>query len=52
MKRGLLKALNPGALRYDVTFDVVTRRGGRRDPIVQAFLDDLTQAHGGDAAHA
>ncbi|AOK49597.1 LysR family transcriptional regulator [Burkholderia sp. MSMB617WGS] len=51
VKQGLLKALNPGALRYDVTFHVVTQRRGRGDPIVQAFLDDLMDAHRGDAAH-
>ncbi|AIV66761.1 LysR family transcriptional regulator [Burkholderia pseudomallei] len=52
VEQGLLKALNPATLCYDVTFDVVTRRGARRDPIVQAFLDDLTHAHRGGAAQA
>ncbi|AOK32148.1 MULTISPECIES: LysR family transcriptional regulator [Burkholderia] len=45
VKQGLLKALNPAVLRYDVTFHVVTQRRNRRDPIVQAFLEDLKDAH-------
>ncbi|MET5012379.1 LysR substrate-binding domain-containing protein, partial [Burkholderia pseudomallei] len=50
VEQGLLKALNPATLCYDVTFDVVRRRGARGDPIVQAFLDDLTHAPRGGAA--
>ncbi|KVE34277.1 LysR family transcriptional regulator [Burkholderia sp. TSV86] len=51
VKQGLLKALNPAVLRYDVTFHVVTQRHNRRDPIMQAFLEDLKDAHlGGDSA--
>ncbi|MDN7673687.1 LysR family transcriptional regulator [Burkholderia oklahomensis] len=52
VKQGLLKALNPHVLRYDVTFQAVTQRRGGQDPIVQAFLDDLTHAHRGGASHA
>ena len=52
VKEGLLAALNPAKLRYDVTFHMVTQQRSRRNPIVQAFLDDLKSAHLGDAADA
>jgi DNA-binding transcriptional LysR family regulator len=42
---GLLAALNPGALRYDVTFQMVTQPQGRRGAIVDAFVEDLKDAH-------
>ncbi|MFM0658656.1 LysR family transcriptional regulator [Paraburkholderia sediminicola] len=47
---GLLAALNPEKLRYDVTFHMVTQRRSRQSPIVQAFLEDLKKAHLAGAA--
>jgi DNA-binding transcriptional LysR family regulator len=43
--QGLLRALNPDALHYDVTFHVVTQRQAQRGEILQAFLEDLRAAH-------
>ncbi|WP_042303895.1 LysR family transcriptional regulator [Paraburkholderia kururiensis] len=47
VKQGLLAALNPAKLRYDVTFHMVTQQRSRRGPIVEAFLEDMRRAHGG-----
>lgn len=44
--QGMLAALNPDALRYDVTFHMVVAQQARHNPIVQAFLEDLAHAHG------
>jgi DNA-binding transcriptional LysR family regulator len=49
-QQGLLMALNPESLHYDVTFHVVTQRRSRQSPIVQAFLEDLKNAHLTDAS--
>jgi DNA-binding transcriptional LysR family regulator len=43
--QGLLAALNPDSLRYDVTFHMVVARQARQNPVVQAFLEDLARAH-------
>ena len=45
VRRGLLAALNPKALTYEVTFHMVTQKRSSHDPIVQAFLEDLRSAH-------
>ncbi len=45
VKQGLLAALNPAVLRYDVQFHMVTQQRARQNPIVQAFLEDLETAH-------
>ncbi|MFZ1180420.1 MAG: LysR family transcriptional regulator [Herbaspirillum sp.] len=47
VKQGLLAALNPEKLRYEVTFHMVIRQHNRQSqsPIVQAFLEDLKKAH-------
>ena len=50
VQQGLLKALNPESLHYDVTFHMVTQRRSRQSPIVQAFLEDLKNAHLTDAS--
>jgi LysR family transcriptional regulator, transcriptional activator for bauABCD operon len=50
VQQGLLKALNPESLHYDVTFHMVTQRHSRQSPIVQAFLEDLKNAHLTDAS--
>ena len=43
--QGLLAALNPQQLGYEVTFLMVTQKQTKRRPIVDAFVDDLKQAH-------
>lgn len=45
VKQRMLAALNPAVLRYEVTFHVVTQARSRQNPIVRAFLEDLTTAH-------
>ncbi|QBR02846.1 LysR family transcriptional regulator [Paraburkholderia pallida] len=45
VRRGLLAALNPKELTYEVTFHMVTQKRSSHDPIVQAFLEDLRNAH-------
>jgi DNA-binding transcriptional LysR family regulator len=45
--QGLLAALNPAKLSYEVTFHLVTQKEGRRGAIVDAFVDDLKQTHAG-----
>lgn len=45
VRRGLLVALNPKQLSYEVTFHVVTQKRNRHSPIVRAFLEDLKNAH-------
>ncbi|MEW9586925.1 LysR family transcriptional regulator [Paraburkholderia sp. DGU8] len=45
VQQGLLMALNAKKLHYDVTFHMVTQRRSRHSPIVQAFLEDLKNAH-------
>jgi LysR family transcriptional regulator, transcriptional activator for bauABCD operon len=48
--QGLLAALNPQALRYEVTFHMVTQHESRHSPIVAAFVEDLKDAHESVAA--
>lgn len=43
--QGLLAALNPQQLGYEVTFLMVTQKQIRQRPIVDAFVEDLKQAH-------
>ncbi|MFD1561721.1 LysR family transcriptional regulator [Paraburkholderia silviterrae] len=50
VRRGLLAALNPKELTYEVTFHMVTQKRSSHDPIVQAFLEDLRNAHPQEAA--
>lgn len=45
VRSGQLVALNPKALTYEVTFHMVTQKRSSHDPIVQAFLEDLRNAH-------
>ncbi|WP_038497421.1 LysR family transcriptional regulator [Collimonas arenae] len=45
VQQGLLTALNPQLLSYDVTLHMVTRRQSSRGEVLQAFLDDLIAAH-------
>ncbi|MEO6918064.1 MAG: LysR family transcriptional regulator [Collimonas sp.] len=45
VQQGLLAALNPRLLCYDVTLHMVTRRQSSRGEVLQAFLDDLVAAH-------
>ena len=40
-----LRPVLPGKLAYDVTFDLVTRKGRRRSDVLKAFLKDLKSAH-------
>ena len=47
VEQGLLAALNPKLLAYTVTFHMVTQKYTRPSPIVGAFIEDLTHAHGG-----
>jgi DNA-binding transcriptional LysR family regulator len=47
VEQGLLTALNPGELSYEVPFHMVTQKQGRRHPIVEAFVEDLALAHAG-----
>ncbi|MBN3811607.1 LysR family transcriptional regulator [Paraburkholderia sp. Ac-20347] len=42
---GLLRAVNPSALRYDVTFHMVTRRMTNTGDIQRAFIEDLRAVH-------
>lgn len=51
VQQGLLAALNPKQLSYEVTFHMVTRKRSGRSPIVQAFLEDLKNAHLHGGAH-
>lgn len=41
VEQGLLAALNPVELHYEVTFHVATRQAAQRGEILQAFLEDL-----------
>lgn len=43
--QGLLAALNPAAMQYEVTFHVVTRQRRHVSEIARAFLDDLASVH-------
>ncbi|NPT41483.1 LysR family transcriptional regulator [Paraburkholderia sp. 1N] len=43
--QGLLAALNPQQLGYEVTFLMVTQKQTGRRPIVDAFIEDLKRAH-------
>lgn len=43
--QGLLAALNPETLRYEVTFHIVTQHESHHSPIVAAFVEDLKHAH-------
>ncbi|NLP63303.1 LysR family transcriptional regulator [Paraburkholderia sacchari] len=45
VRSGRLAALNPAKLAYEVTFHMVTQKRSSHDPIVQAFLEDLRNAH-------
>ena len=45
VQQGLLAALNPALLHYDVTLHMVMRRQASRSDVMQAFLDDLVVAH-------
>lgn len=47
-QQGLLAALNPALLTYEVPFQMVTRQQSRTADVLQAFLDDLSVAHGKD----
>lgn len=44
-KQGLMAALNPQLLQYEVTFHVVTRQRQQLGEIARAFLDDLAAVH-------
>ncbi|AMP02310.1 bacterial regulatory helix-turn-helix, lysR family protein [Collimonas arenae] len=44
VQQGLLAALNPQLLSYDVTLHMVMRRQSGRGEVLQAFLDDLVAA--------
>jgi LysR family transcriptional regulator, transcriptional activator for bauABCD operon len=50
VRQGLLAALNPDLLQYDVPFHTVTRQQARIGEVLQAFLDDLAVAHQKDAS--
>jgi DNA-binding transcriptional LysR family regulator len=41
VEQGLLRALNPAELHYEVTFHVVTRHAAQRSEVLRAFLEDL-----------
>lgn len=45
IEAGLMHALNPGTLHYDVSLHLVSRRRGAQDEITRAFLDDLRAVH-------
>lgn len=45
VRQGLLAALNPTLLSYDVTLQLAVRRQTSRGEVLQAFLDDLVAAH-------
>jgi DNA-binding transcriptional LysR family regulator len=45
VKSGLLKALNPKTLCYDVTFHMVAKKRAQQDDITQAFVDDMRQVN-------
>ncbi|MFL9992580.1 LysR family transcriptional regulator [Paraburkholderia sediminicola] len=45
VESGLLRAVNPGALKYDVTFHMVLRRTPRPNDILRAFVEDLRAVH-------
>lgn len=45
VQQGLLAALNPQQLHYEVELHMVTRRQASRGEVLQAFLDDLVDAH-------
>jgi len=42
----LMRPVLPDQLAYDVTFDLVTRRGRRQSNILKTFVQDLNAAHG------
>ena len=45
VRQGLLAALNPTRIRYEVTLQTATRHQVNRRDALQAFLDDLAAAH-------
>ncbi|MDB5769224.1 MAG: Transcriptional regulator, LysR family, partial [Collimonas fungivorans] len=45
VQQGLLAALNPALLSYEVTLHMVARRQSSRGEVLQAFLDDLVAEH-------
>lgn len=45
VEQGLLAPLNPATLHYHATFHMVTRRQAQRGEVLQAFLDDMIEAH-------
>jgi DNA-binding transcriptional LysR family regulator len=49
VEQGLLAALNPLELQYEVTFHMVTRRHQERGEVLQAFMEDLRYEHAAPA---
>ncbi|MFC5473195.1 LysR family transcriptional regulator [Paraherbaspirillum soli] len=45
VQQGMLAALNPQSLCYEVTLHMVVRRQASRGEVLQAFMDDLVVAH-------
>ena len=45
VSQGLLAAVNPEKLSYEVTFHLVIQKQGRRSPVIEAFVEDLKLAH-------
>jgi LysR family transcriptional regulator, transcriptional activator for bauABCD operon len=45
VESGLLRAVNPDVLKYDVTFHMVLRRTPRPNDILRAFVEDLRAVH-------
>lgn len=41
VERGLMQALNPAELKYDVGFHMVTRHRRHHDEILRALLEDI-----------
>ena len=46
VRAGQLRPIRPDDLAYDVTFDLVTRKGRRQSKVLQAFVQDVRSAHG------
>lgn len=45
VERGLMAALNPGELKYDVGFHIVTRHRRHHDEILRALLEDIRASY-------
>lgn len=45
LKAGLLVALNPQTLHYNVTFHMVSKRRAYQDDITRAFIEDMRAVH-------